>query len=92
MCSVIAQAKDNPSKVLVPLPTSSKSMKLLSVALFSMFDASFISTKKVLSPPARLSLAPTLVNNLSTIPILAFLAGTKHPIWAMTTIKPNCLK
>ena len=44
-----------------------------------MFAASFISTKNVLSPPARLSLAPTRVKSLSTTPISAEFAGTKQP-------------
>ena len=69
--STIAQAIERPSNVAVPRPISSNSIRLLLEALFKIFEASFISTKKVLSPPARLSLAPTLVNNLSTIPINA---------------------
>ena len=88
----MAQAIERPSKVAVPLPTSSNSIKLLLVALFRMFAASFISTRNVLSPPAKLSLAPTLVNNLSTIPIEAESAGTKQPICASNTMIPVCLK
>jgi len=45
-----------------------------------MSEVSFISTKKVLFPSLRLSFAQTLVKIQSTIPILAFVAGTKHQI------------
>ena len=41
-----------------------------------MFEASIISTKNVLSPPARLSLAPTLVKRRSTKPSFNLDAGT----------------
>ena len=72
----MAQAIDKPSNVAVPRPTSSNKIKLCFVALFKILAASFISTKNVDSPPARLSLAPTLVKSLSTMPISAFSAGT----------------
>ena len=45
--------------------------KLLSERLFKILAVSVISTIKVDSPFERLSLAPTRVNTLSTIPILA---------------------
>ena len=82
------QAILNPSNVLVPRPTSSSRMSDLGVALFRMFAASFISTRNVLSPAAKLSEAPTRVNILSTIPMVAASAGTKLPTWASKTIKP----
>ena len=54
--------------------------------LFKMLAASFISTMKVDSPKEMLSDAPTRVKTLSTYPIFADLAGTKHPAWAMITM------
>ncbi|MNL56870.1 hypothetical protein D3C87_1803920 [compost metagenome] len=51
-----------------------------------MLAVSVISTMNVLSPLLRLSLAPTLVKTLSTSPIAADLAGTKEPIWAISTM------
>ena len=51
---------------------------------------SFISTMKVDSPDEILSLAPTRVNILSIIPILAAAAGTKLPICAIKTINAVC--
>lgn len=68
-----------PSKVEVPLPISSNNIKLRLEILFMMEAVSFISTINVDSPLEILSLAPTLVNILSTIPILASLAGTNFP-------------
>ena len=59
--SAIAQAKETPSKVLVPLPISSNNIKLLLLMLFNIPAVSIISTINVLSPPEILSLAPTLV-------------------------------
>ncbi len=52
-----------------------------------MLAVSFISTMKVDSPRLMLSDAPTLVNILSTIPIVASFAGTKHPVWAISTVR-----
>ena len=49
---------------------------------------SLISTMKVDCPRDRLSLAPTLVNNRSTTPIVADFAGTNDPIWARITTNP----
>ena len=46
-----------------------------------------ISTIKVDWPEARSSEAPILVNTLSTMPTVALLAGTKEPIWAISTIR-----
>ena len=60
-------------------------IKLFSVALFKIFAASFISTRKVDSPPARLSLAPTRVNNLSTIDNVDALPSVKIRM----TVIPN---
>jgi hypothetical protein len=45
-----------------------------------MLAASFISTRKVLSPAARLSDAPTRVKMRSTMPTRAARAGTNEPI------------
>ena len=50
-------------------------------------DTSTISTIKVLWPTAKSSLAPILVNILSVIAILALVAGTNDPIWAINVIK-----
>ena len=52
-----------------------------------MSDASVISTINVDSPSEILSDAPTRVNILSTKPILALSAGTKHPICAISTTR-----
>ena len=70
---------DIPSYVDVPLPISSKIIKLLLDKLLTMLAVSFISTIKVDSPELILSDAPTLVKILSKIPISAFSAGTKQP-------------
>ena len=79
MSSVIDQAIDNPSKVEVPLPTSSKSIKELLVARLRIWATSIISIMNVDLPLLRSSLAPTLVKTLSTSPTLAFDAGTNDP-------------
>ena len=71
---------DKPSLVLVPLPTSSRTMKLSFVANFNISFTSFISTIKVELPLDISSEAPILVNILSTIGSFASLAGTKLPI------------
>ena len=55
--------------------------------LFRMLAASFISTMNVDSPCEMLSDAPTRVNILSTYPMEAEAAGTKHPACARMTIK-----
>ena len=52
-----------------------------------MAAASFISTMNVDSPSEMLSEAPTRVKILSTTPIVAASAGTKHPICAMSAIR-----
>ncbi len=49
------------------------------VPYFTIFKASSISIKKEDLPKFKLSDAPNLVKILSTIPILAYLAGIKHP-------------
>ena len=60
-----------PSKVEVPLPISSSIINDLFVALFTMLATSLISSINVDCPVRRSSLAPILVNILSTNPILA---------------------
>ena len=75
-----------PSKVDVPLPISSRIRRLLDVAFRKIFATSFISTMNVDCPLARSSDAPTRVKILSTMPMLALLAGTKQPICAISTI------
>jgi hypothetical protein len=64
-----------PSKVLVPRPISSSTIRLRGVALFRMLAVSCISTIKVLRPRARSSLAPTRVNTRSTRPSSALARG-----------------
>ena len=49
-------------------------------------DQPYLSTMKVLWPAARSSKAPMRVKILSTMPIVALFAGTKEPIWAMSTM------
>ena len=51
-----------------------------------MEATSLISTMKVLWPAARSSKAPMRVKILSTMPMVALFAGTKEPIWAMSTM------
>ena len=51
---------------------------------------SAISTMKVDCPRTRLSLAPTRVNRRSHTPIVAAVAGTKLPVWAISTMSPTC--
>ena len=80
-----------PSKVLVPLPISSRIRSDLVVAFLRILATSFISTIKVDCPEARSSLAPTRVNILSQIDISALLAGTKEPMEAIRTISATCL-
>jgi hypothetical protein len=81
---------ESPSKVEVPRPISSRITRLRSVALFTMFAVSFISTMKVDWPRERSSLAPTRVKMRSTRPISALEAGTKLPICASRTINATC--
>ena len=52
-----------------------------------MSATSVISTMKVDCPAERSSLAPTRVKIRSTTPMRAWDAGTKLPIWAMSTIR-----
>ena len=75
-CSAQAQAKESPSKVLVPRPTSSISTRLWGVALWRMLAVSVISTMKVERPLAKSSDAPMRVKILSMGPISALSAGT----------------
>ena len=51
-----------------------------------IIEVSSISTMKVDSPREMLSVAPTRVKILSNQPILTLAAGTKEPIWAISTI------
>ena len=60
--SVIAQASDRPSSVLVPRPISSRITRLDGVALCRMFAVSVISTMKVDMPACSSSLAPMRAN------------------------------
>src|SRR5215472_3813787 len=85
-CSIVAQAIDNPSKVAVPRPISSKMTSARSPAWLRMAAVSTISTMKVEWPRARSSAAPTRENSRSTTPICAARAGTKLPIWARMAI------
>ena len=71
-----AQAKDSPSKVLVPLPISSMRTRLLFVAFCRIVAVSVISTINVERPPAKSSDEPIRVNILSTGPMTALVAGT----------------
>ena len=53
---------------------------------------SVISTRKVDSPFARLSDAPTRQKIRSTIPSFALAAGTYEPVWASKAISAFCRK
>ena len=75
----MAVAIETPSKVEVPLPTSSSIIKLFSVALFIMLETSLISTINVLCPESMSSEAPILVRYLSTTESFASFAGTYEP-------------
>ena len=90
MYSTAAQAMDRPSKVEVPRPTSSRISRLLGVANFRMVAISVISTMKVDWPPYRSSEAPIRVNMRSVIAMSAEAAGTKEPMWAISTISATC--
>ena len=79
-----------PSKVEVPRPISSNTIRLSRVAFLRMEATSLISTMKVDWPEDRSSDAPTRVKIRSTIPTVALSAGTKQPIWAMRTIRAVC--
>ena len=90
--SETARAIARPSSVEVPRPTSSMITKERTVAARRIFAVSIISTRKVDSPFARLSLAPTRQKIRSTIPMRAFTAGIYEPVWARSTINAFCLK
>mgnify|MGYP002512490631 CR=1 FL=1 len=68
--SEISQAKERPSSVEVPRPTSSMITKLFSVAERKINAVSDISTKKVDSPRARLSEAPIYIDDTAGISIM----------------------
>ena len=89
--STTAHAILNPSNVLVPLPISSRIIRLLGVAFLKILATSVISTMKVDCPEAKSSDAPTRVNIRSTIHIFAESAGTKEPVCAISTISAVCL-
>ncbi len=57
------------------------------MAFFSIWATSTISTMKVDWPADRSSEAPMRVNTRSTTPMRAERAGTKEPIWAMSTMR-----
>jgi hypothetical protein len=73
-------AIEYPSKVDVPLPSSSRMARDQLVPNYKMFLVSSISTKNVLFPSSIRSEAPSLVNILSTGVNMNFSAGTKQPI------------
>jgi len=73
----------NPSKVLVPRPSSSKITNERGVASLKILEVSASSTMKVDCPPMMLSFAPILVKIRSAGVRLSDSAGTKHPIWAI---------
>ena len=81
----MAQAILIPSKVLVPLPISSRIIRLCGVAFFNISAVSCISTINVLCPADRLSNAPIRVKILSVIQIDALFAGIKDPTCAIIT-------
>ena len=80
-----------PSYVEVPLPISSRIIRLFDVAFSRIDETSLISTINVDCPPARSSEAPIRVNMLSTTPIFALFAGTNEPICAIKAIRAVCL-
>ncbi len=82
----MAQARARPSKVEVPLPTSSRMSSERGVAWCRIRAHSAISTMKVLWPRARSSAAPTRVKSRSTTPMRARVAGTNDPVCANTAI------
>ena len=90
--SLTAQAIERPSSVLVPRPTSSIMTRDFLVAERSILAVSVISTRKVDSPRARLSEAPTRQKILSTRPSRALEQGTKEPVCARREIKAFCLR
>ena len=76
-----------PSKVEVPRPISSRISRECLVAWRRMSATSVISTMKVDCPAERSSLAPMRVKIRSTTPMRAEAAGTKDPIWAISTMR-----
>ncbi len=80
-----------PSMVEVPLPSSSMITRDRSLRLDSRYAASFISVWKVLMLCSMSSLVPMRDMMRSRTARVACRAGTKQPIWAMTTIKAICL-
>ena len=74
----------------LPRPISSRIKRLREVAQRRISLTSVISTIKVDCPADRSSEAPMRVKMRSTMPMRAALAGTKEPIWAMSTIRATC--
>ena len=88
--SATAQARDRPSKVLVPRPISSRMTRERLPAWRRMRAVSVISTMKVDWPIARLSEAPTREKMRSHRPRRAEAAGTKEPICARMQMSAAC--
>ena len=78
--------------MLVPRPISSRMSRERPVAWFRISAVSTISTIKVERPACSSSWAPMRVKMRSTRPISAISAGTKLPIWAMSTISATWRK
>ena len=86
----MAHAMLSPSNVLVPRPTSSSRMSERGVALLRMLAVSFISTRNVLSPAARLSRrADAREDRVHDADARARAAGTNAPTCASSTIEPD---
>ena len=83
MYSVIAQAILTPSNVLVPRPTSSKIMRLRSVALFVDVCRLIHFTMKVLCPRKFIRGAYLRKNSANRSNDRFFAVGIKLPICAM---------
>ena len=79
-----------PSKVEVPRPTSSRIIKLRSVAYFKICATSFISTINVDCPLTKSSLAPIRVKILSTGQMFALAAGIKLPACVIKVKSATC--
>ena len=86
--SAMANARDNPSKLLVALPSSSMRMREVGVKLFSMLATPFISAIEVPRLRSGSSLLSKRDISLLRTLIIALLAGTKQPICAKMTMSP----
>ncbi len=76
--------------MLVPRPISSRITRLRRLIWCRMCAVSLISVKKVDSPRATLSLAPTRVKIRSATPMRARVAGTQLPACASSTSSATC--